>query len=324
MGHFHASGKRYAEGTDFPAFGNNEGDWNPNGSEDLTAPALLPDTGGNRPFLFWDTGRRVTTKRRVIWTFHHGDQWTTWNATAWYGPPVGGNGVNPQVSVNAFWVGQGLMDPTPIDGPNSTFHNGPGAGQVAWPFNGDNHIVRTEWGSATIRALDHLQRTPTDPLLDFSTLSQLVSGGDDSGFCEENDDDVTTSSGVTGIAGLGSQSVTFAQNSGAILLAGYVTPAPVTFRPPGEREYEWWKKYFDRGDPAAFRQLGEALVDIASRVDEASRQVPDVFANLAAQADKMSSVQLTLALAEARSVLNRGEATVKALEARAAEQTRNQ
>jgi hypothetical protein len=98
----------------------------------------------------------------------------------------------------------------------------------------------------------------------------------------------------------------------------------VTFRPPGEREYEWWKKYFDRGDPAAFRQLGEALVDIASRVDEASRQVPDVFANLAAQADKMSSVQLTLALAEARSVLNRGEATVKALEARAAEQTRNQ
>jgi hypothetical protein len=322
MGHFHASGKRYAEGTDFAAFGNAEGDWDPNGSEDLTAPALLPDAGGNRSFLFWDTGRRVTNKRRVIWTFHHGDQWTTWNATAWYGPSGNGPPPAPEVSAHAFWVGHGLMDPTPIDGPGSTFHDGPGAGQVAWPYNGDNHVVRTEWGSATIRALDNLQRSPTDPLLDFSTLSQLVAGGDDTGYCEENDDDITTSSGVTGLAGIGSQTATFPQGSAATLLAGYVTPAPITLRPPDNDRTDW-SKYFDRGDPAAFRQIAERLAEIVNRVQATTRQAPDMFENLSAAAGKMSPAQLKRALAEARAALKRGEATVKSMEALAARQEKD-
>jgi hypothetical protein len=322
MGHFHASGKRYAEGTNFPAFGNTEGDWNPNGSEDLTAPALLPDTDGNRPFLFWDTGRRVTTKRRVVWTFHHGDQWSSWNATAWYGPSSTGPG-SDTISVHGYWVGQGLIDPTPINPAGSTFHNGPNAADVAYPVNGDNHVASTQWGSATIGALDHLQRNPTDPLLDFSSLAQLVAGGDDSGFCEENDDDVTTSSGVTGLASLGGQSATFAQHNGATLLASYVTPAPISVRPPGDGDAAWWTKYFDRGDPAAFRQIAEALVAVANRVQNTSQAAPDTFESLAAAAPQMTKAQLTKALAEARSVLNRGQAAVKSMEALAAKQLKN-
>lgn len=314
MGHFHASGKRYAEGTTFPAFGNTEGDWNPNGSEDLTAPALLPDTDGNRPFLFWDTGRRITTKRRVVWTFHHGDQWSTWNATAWYGPPAGDGPRVPEVSASAYWVGQGLVDATPIDGPGSSFVNGPG-GELAWPYQGDDHLMRTEWGAVTLRARDHVQRNATDPLLDFANLVQLVAGGDDTGFCAENDDDVTAGSGITGLASLGGQTASFAQNTSAVLLAGYVTPAPISFQPPDIDKGDW-HKYFDRGDPAAFRNIAEALAELAKRVQvESQAEAVDPIAGLAAAARHMDRAQLRVAIAEARSMLNRGEATLKAVEA---------
>lgn len=41
----------------------------------------------------WDTGRRITNKRKVRWTFNHPENWTDWRAIAWYGP--GGNGSRP-------------------------------------------------------------------------------------------------------------------------------------------------------------------------------------------------------------------------------------
>src|SRR5262249_28535815 len=150
--------------------------------------------------LFWDTGRRVTNKRHVRWTFNHPDQWATWNAVAWYGV-VGGNGHPvPIVSLDAYWVGTGTLDPPPGDGPGSTFGNGPSPGQTAWPAGGNDHEVSTQWGAATIRALDHLRRSPSDASLDFSSLTQLIFGGDDSGVFEENDDGITAGGGITGIA----------------------------------------------------------------------------------------------------------------------------
>ena len=58
-----------------------------------TAPPLAPGTGapnGYR-FLFWNTGRRVTNKAQVTWTFNNLSSWTTWTATRWYG--IAGTGV---------------------------------------------------------------------------------------------------------------------------------------------------------------------------------------------------------------------------------------
>jgi hypothetical protein len=319
MGHFHASGKRFAEGTDLAAFGTVQGDWDPTGGEDITAPALLPDTDGNRPFLFWDTGRRVTTKRRVVWTFHHGDEWSTWNATAWYGPPGSGPHV-PEVSATAYWVGTGLITPTPIQAPPaSSFVNGPNAGQTAWPYEGNDHVVRTEWGPATLHMLDHVQRGATDPQLNFSSVLELVPGGDDSGYCAENDDDVTSSSGITGLASLGTQSVTFAHNAGATLLVGYVTPAPVSFRPPSGGGYGVGSvPWFDRGDPAAFRQIVEQAVrELQDRVRSAVVDVPDTFEQLLRTARELGPNQLQSAILETKALLGRGEAALKSLEAMA-------
>ena len=39
-------------------------------------------------FLFWNTGRRLTKKRRVLWNFSR-PGWSIWTATKWYGIPPG-------------------------------------------------------------------------------------------------------------------------------------------------------------------------------------------------------------------------------------------
>ena len=121
MAHFTTAGKRYREGTDYDSFGALDvGVTSPATTVDQTAPASLPDGKTTRSFLFWDTGRRVTNKRHVRWTFNHPDQWSSWNAVAWYG--VGGNGPPGHiVSLDTYWVGTGTLDPTPVDGPGSTF-----------------------------------------------------------------------------------------------------------------------------------------------------------------------------------------------------------
>ena len=217
-----------------------------------TAPPSLPDADGVlRSFLYWDTGRRITGKRKVRWTFNHPTNWSEWPAAAFYGIPPTGTGGMARVVVDAHWVGTGPINPTPIDGPGSTFVNGPGGTPIAWPGDGDDHIVRTQWGAATIHAKDHLQRNMGDPLLDFSSWQQLVYGGDAAGYFEENDDDITWRRGDWH-----SQfDVPFFRlhRTAAVFLAGYVVPVNPDrhFQKLIEviRAYDLGK-FIDKGDPS--------------------------------------------------------------------------
>jgi hypothetical protein len=83
MAHFTAGAKRYPESTSFLAFGATDiGNVTNGTTTDLTAPASLGDPPSARSFLFWDTARRLTPKRRVRWSFNNVDNWSNWHATA--------------------------------------------------------------------------------------------------------------------------------------------------------------------------------------------------------------------------------------------------
>src|SRR3954471_14254044 len=125
MAHFNAHGRQYRDGADLPSFGSVDVTITAPGTtvEQNAAPELPGLDGQPRKFLYWDTGRRITNKRRVRWTFNHPTDWSEWAAVAWYGTPVIGPGGVPAVSVDAHWVTVGPIDPSPVDGPGSTFSN---------------------------------------------------------------------------------------------------------------------------------------------------------------------------------------------------------
>ncbi len=325
MAHFTTSAKRYREGTAFDGFGGDDLEPVPAGTSlARTAPPALPDSDGTvRPFLFWDTGRRLTSKSRVRWTFNHPENWATWNAVAWYGTAGNGPG-EPTWSFDAFWVGNGTLDPTPIDAGASTFTNGPNPGDVAYPWMGNDRQVRTEWGDNTVRAKDHLQRLATDPLLNFSDLLQLRAGGDTVGEFDENDDGIPAgSSGPTGLAGVGSQQIVLGHNSGGTVMAAYVQPvgshrhffideliALVTglgFLPP------------DKGDPSPDDIIRLKL--IAESLDLVRGERPseiDAFEGLVGAAAQMDASTLRRTIAGTQATLLRGEAALKSMQAMAA------
>lgn len=163
-------------------------------------------------FLFWNTGRRLTPKRHVIWNFS-ALNWTTWNATRWYGTPPGvGNGGPPRVHAEAFTVGgdQPMAD-SPIDGAASTFAPG------AWPLGGNNHEVGTAGGPAHI--------LPIDPYSSYSFAGwlRLLWGGDASGDFTETD--VVSGGGGPGspgfFASISGTAFDAATNSSADVIASY-------------------------------------------------------------------------------------------------------
>jgi hypothetical protein len=314
MAHFTTSAKRFPEGTSYAGFGGANLNV-PSGGDDFTytAPAELPDAPHNRQFLFWDTGRRVTTKRTVHWTFTHPDSWTTWNAVAWYGDPTGSGPGSHTISATAYWVGTSLMDPTPIDGAASTF-----AG-AAWPAGGNDHNVDTEFGPGTLRALGHLQRHAGDPVLNFSGLARLVFGGDDSGVFEENDNDLPTG-GTTPIGIEGSDlQLAYGQGESAIVLASYVTPAPVKVVPPQVGPLQdigsILKKFLDRGDPSPEDIVRiRALEEVLGMMRGKPAQI-DAFANLAEAAKNMTPAELKRTIAATEAQMRRGQVAIKSMQA---------
>ena len=135
---------------------------------------VTPDGVHNYQFLFWNTGRHVTNKRRVRWNFSVLG-WGTWTATRWYGTPGSGPGAK-RVRADAFTIGNDMvLSPTPIDSAASTFAAG------AYPFSGDDHAIGTAGGPVNVIAKD-----PYDSY-DFAGWTQLIWGGDDSGDFVETD-----------------------------------------------------------------------------------------------------------------------------------------
>jgi hypothetical protein len=326
MAHFSTSGKRYREGDVLPSFASVDlPTVAPHTPFVQTAPASLLDQANvTRMFLYWDTGRHITSKRTVHWTFNNPANWTEWRATAWYGIPGGSGPPNPTVTTDAHWVGVGPIDPTPIDGPGSTFVNGPGGTPVAWPWTGNDHLVRTEFGAANIHAKPHLQKSVSDPVLNFASWTQLVFGGDDTSFFSENDDDITSSVGtVTGVAATTSPFIAQPQNSGGLLLAGYAAPAPTKVDPGiiGKlievlANPSLITKFIDRGDPSPediirLKLISESLDFVRGERPGAA----DAFEGLVGAARKMSAAELKRTIAGTKATLARGAAALKSIEA---------
>lgn len=331
MSQFTSSAKQFASATALVGFGSiSVNVTTPGTTLDQTAPPYLlgPD---DKPwgFLFWDTGRRITSKRTVRWTFNHPDQWTDWRAIAWYGP--GGDGPEvPIVNTGAYRVGHASLAPTPIDGPASTFVNGPGGSPLAWPWAGDDHALRTEWGDASIRAKASLHSGPGgpgDPELDFSCWVRLVYGGDGSDYFSETDENVdalASGSGVTGIAGSGSAVFAVDQGAGPTLLAGYITAPARRFDDPLGRLRDVLAgsllgKYIDKGDPSPEDIIRLKL--ISESIDLVRGERPsstDAFEGLTAAAKVMSAQELRRTIVSTQTTLRRGQAAVKYMESLAA------
>jgi hypothetical protein len=321
MGHFTTKGKLFPEATDLSSFGSLDVTVTAAGTTvEQTAPPSLPDADGvSRSFLYWDTGRRITGKRKVRWTFNHPTNWSEWPAAAYYGTPTDGPPGTPHVTTATHWVGTGPINPTPIDGPGSTFINAPGGTPVAWPGSGNDHVVLTQWGAATIHAKDHVQRNLGDPLLNFSSWQQLIYGGDGSGYFEENDDDITSGSGVTGIANSTSPFFTVPQNNSSFLMAGYVLPTKpdvdifkklielIRAFDPG--------KFIDKGDPSPEDIIRLKLISESLDVVRGGTVTNyDAFESLLGAAKKMKPADLKRTIAGTKATLLRGQAALRTLE----------
>ena len=265
-------------------------------------------------FLFWNTGRHVTNKRKVIWLFSLFG-WGIWTATRWYGDP-GTNGVGgpPRVHADAFSLhGNALLSPdTPINGAASTFAAG------AWPFNGDDHAIGTAAGAASVVAYEHMGA------YDFAGWAQMQWGGDPSGDFVETDTGTSGSFGGSSFydtVPAGTSPFAAAAGQSYDLLATYAPQ--IVSRPPG-RGPIWWEKYVGmgggkiplKGDPSP-----EDLLRIALLEDLLQRSRPeDVagtdFQGMIESASQMTRDELTRAKQSLQTTLDLGKSALSAIEAR--------
>lgn len=152
--------------------------------------ATSPDGTQNYQFLFWNTGRHTTGKRRVRWNFSVLG-WGTWTATRWYGIPSGGGPGASRVRADAFTLGgDAPMMGTPIS-PSSTYAPG------SWPLAGDDHVIGTTAGAASVVAKDPYPG-PASSTYDFAGWLALTWGGDPSGEYVESDVGTSGTFGGTG------------------------------------------------------------------------------------------------------------------------------
>ena len=153
--------------------------------------ATSPDGTQNYQFLFWNTGRHSTGKRRVRGNFSVLG-WGTWTATRWYGIPSGGGVSGPsRVRADAFTIGgDAPLLGTPIS-PSSTYAPG------SWPLAGDDHVIGTSAGAASVVAKDPFPG-PASSTYEFAGWLALMWGGDSSGEYVESDAGTSGTFGGTG------------------------------------------------------------------------------------------------------------------------------
>lgn len=252
------------------------------------AQFVIPPNGGdNLQFLFWNTGRHLTNKRRVRWNFSVLG-WGTWTATRWYGTP-GGTGGPPRVRADAFNIGgdEILTSSTPIDGAASTFAAG------SWPFNGNDHEIGTAGGAVVVAAKGPLNG------YDFAGWLRLIWGGDPDGEFVESDAGSGGNIGGNGffehVAGL---TFNVAAGAGADLLAAYGHhDSGGGFGPVRE----WLENLFKERGPFEIPQKGDpspidfirlkVLEQLVSQTQPAASGGTD-FQRLIEAAPRMSSEEL--------------------------------
>ena len=278
---------------------------------------VSPDGMSTYEFLFWNTGRHMTSKRHVIWNFTRFG-WGTWTATRWYGTPGGGGG-DPRVRADAFNLnGDVLLSAdTPIDGPASTY-----SPAAAWPFNGDDHAIGTQAAGATVVAHAHMGA------YDFAGWLRLLWGGDSNGDFVENDAGTTGSFGDTSFyttVAAGTNPFTAAQGESADLLAAYV-PEAVTL--PGG----WgggvahipWQDIFGPGgvnipwvgDPAPMDLVRLAMLEELVQRAQPGRTGGSDVQRLIEAVPKMTGEELRRAKQSLQTTLDLAKSALSTIEAR--------
>lgn len=276
-----------------------------------TAAPFVTSADGTQTyeFLFWNTGRHLTDKRKVIWVFSQFG-WGIWTATRWYGTPPIGNGGPPRVRADAFSLqADDLLSPsTPINGAASTYAAG------AWPFNGDDHAIGTANGGATVVAEEQVSG------LDFAGWIKLLWGGDPSGDFVETDAGTTGSFGSSGFfepVPAGTNPFSAMQGESDDLLAGY---APEATRIPWGRltvaELAQGLKIPLKGDPGPEDLLRLAVLeDLVQRTRPGAFGGPD-FQGLIEAASRMTKEELTRAKQSLQTTLDLGKSALSTIDAR--------
>src|SRR5688572_23100585 len=269
-----------------------------------------PDGMQNYQFLFWNTGRHMTNKRRVRWNFSVLG-WGTWTATRWYGTPSTGGSGPARVRVDAFSIGGDTkLNGSPIDGVLSTYASG------AWPFNGDDHVIGTAAGAANVIAKDPFNN------YDFAGFLQLIWGGDPTGEFVESDAGTSGSIGGGGFFDhVTGTSFAAAKGTSADLLAAYgFYDKPGGWGPLPEWFYEVFQpergpEIPDRGDPGPIDFIRLRILEqIVQKTRPGSRGGTD-FESLVKAAPNMNKEQLKRALQSIRTSLDMGKAALSAIEA---------
>ena len=270
------------------------------------APALAPGTGapnGYR-FLFWNTGRRVTNKLKVTWTFKNLSSWTTWTAIRWYGIIDSGGVQNPKLLTTTAFATEddASMSGTPIDSANSTFTDDPG-GQKAYPFGAppNDRMASTQWGAASVAALNPFpQQTVLNEYL-FAGWLQLILGGDAIGEFPEDDDPIVGRGGFYS-SHLATSPISVDMDATVDLMAVYrvnpitLPPIPILERDPIRRItfIEWILDYDRLVNPFPLTRIAAVPKDLLK---------------------SLSPAELKQAISSANTITRRMEAVTKSLEA---------
>lgn len=280
------------------------------------APGFVtsPDGATNYQFLFWNTGRHVTSKRRVRWNFSVLG-WGTWTATRWYGTPSGGPGGPPRVHAETFSIGNDdlLAGATPIDAGASSFAAG------AHPFGGSDRQIGTADGPATVVAKDPFNARQ------FAGWLKMIWGGDPSGEFVETDAGTSGTFGGTGYydhVNVLTGAYHAAQGTSADLLALYGThddPGTIQIK-------KWFEEVFRTKVPFEIPQKGDPspmdLIRMRILEQMLERTQPNAgggggdFQKLIESAPGMNRDELKRALMSVKTSLSLGETALAAIEGR--------
>jgi hypothetical protein len=276
------------------------------------------DGSTNYQFLFWNTGRHTTNKRRVKWIFSVLG-WGTWTATRWYGIPPTGGGGPPRVHAEPFSISADdpPTGPTVIDGAASTYAAG------AHPWNGNDREIGTSDGAATVVA-----KTPYNGQF-FTGWQRLIWGGDPVGEFVETDSGLSGPFGGDGYytpVNVTTGAYGAAQGTSHDLIATYASSGsddPVVKIPKWFEDLIWPRKPWEIdpvGDPGPLDRIRRLLLESLLERTRPSVREADVseagFGRILEAVPRMAADELKRALSSVRTSVKLGETVMEAIEAK--------